>query len=121
MNIKEIFQSADSKIDGTNGSGFTRYKNHYLHIATYASPFFNCQNFSIANFENLLCQNATDEEIYQLVLHIRQERLMVMLDVRTNHAARIKNIFKDCTFIVDQPYISTNNSHMHLFYIKLKL
>lgn len=91
-------------------------------IALFHSPTYNCQNFSIANFSEIL---DTDEENYvirELVFELYKiagNRSLLLLDVNTSYASQIHAIFYDCKFIVDQPYESSNGSQMHLFYIYL--
>lgn len=117
--IKEYnFSEKESKEAGNKSLSFKLSNGYKIEITFSISPFGNCQNFAISNFENLL--QGSDKDIYFFLLKtvfLSGKRLLI-IDIKYNRLERIKNLFNDC-IIFEQPYESTNGSKMIILMIKL--
>lgn len=107
-------------IESDTTSGYTRYRGTSFSFGVYGSPFYNCQNFTIAGFNSVLT-NLKNKDILQLCLELSRQsyRKLLLIDVHTSYSTQIHEIFEGFSFIIDQQYVSTNDSGMHLFYINL--
>jgi hypothetical protein len=106
----------------TESAGFRSVNINGIYFGIYCSPTFNCQNYSIAGFNEILSAPYSDDEIRELIRHISlniTKRKILLLDVDHFYRDKILNIFRDCKFFVDQNYESTNDSEMTLFYINV--
>lgn len=119
MTLSDFEVTTDLAKLGARG-GYLTYHKDNIYFGTYASFTYNCQNFSIAGFEQILLE-LNNDEVKALVDDLSKEhgRRILLIDVHQTHHARIRNIFNGKTFIVDQPYESTNGSQMQLYYINL--
>lgn len=81
-------------------------------------PFCNCQNFSLENFENILDNAGSDEEIIKTVKIFQKtaNKKMLVIDIHTEKAEKARKLFN---MVVDAPYTSTNGSEMSLMMINL--
>lgn len=118
MRCDDIFGDT---IDMQTGSTGAYYYDDY-NFAVYASPFFNCQNFTIAGFNNAInkLSNLSSSDLISVLKGMGFGRKLLMIDVHTQYVPEVRNLFHDYEFLIDTPYTSTNGSEMHIFYIKLK-
>lgn len=101
------------------GSGYTHYSKTYVSFGTYCSFTYNCQNFSIAGFENII-DNLPIPQILPLCREVGGGRRILLIDVNHSYHDKVKEAFNGYDFIVDQRYESTNGSDMHLYYINIQ-
>lgn len=106
------------------GSGYVKYILGNIRFGSYHSPFYNCQNFSIAGFAELLFKttliNLTKEAIVHYIReNIGKRRSLLLIDVRENYADDVLRIFDDYVCLTKKRYISTNGSRMFLFYVNI--
>lgn len=123
LTFLEKFRDDFTQEPSNDKAGFTyfRDKGNKYAFAVYASPTFNCQNFSIASFDSLLRyvneQKPSQEEFIQFLSEIADERKIVLIDVNEAYSETCKKLFEGYEVIVDQSYESTNLTAMHMFYI----
>lgn len=123
MYTVEQLQKEYKRESDSSSSGFTYYRqSDYAGIGIYCSPFFNCQNFSLADagsfFERMKNLEVSETVILKFLYSISGRRLL-MIDVNDSYVSTIKDLLPTRTYIVDQPYVSTNGSSMHILYFKI--
>lgn len=89
-----------------------------------STPFFNCQSFVIGNFaelyEDMVREKLTSAEMLDVIdTHISEGYHILLIDVNSYMAPKVRTLFKDYDIMLDHPYKSTNGSDMVLFQIKI--
>lgn len=82
-------------------------------------PFMNCQNFSIAAFNQILevCNDKQTIELINLV-KVKVEKALLLIDINHSYINRVDKIFKESVMFKNE-YKSTNNSEMCMYMINL--
>lgn len=118
MQITVIEKTVDITTGYIEYCRFVNSNGYSANISLIYSPFGNCQNFSIAYFNNIL-STFSNEDVTKAVqiCSARVDKHLLLIDVATIYTVRIEKIFTNIVFKND--YVSTNNSYMTIFMIKI--
>lgn len=87
----------------------------------YDNPTHNCQVFSVGSFDCLL-NTLKDEQITKLIHELAEDHIdkyIMLIDVSSYHEKRVDELYK-YSVITKTPYVSTNDSDMILYLIKIR-
>lgn len=98
------------KIKGMRGYELTTHYN--------TAPFDNCQNFSIASFENI-CSNVNEEECLKVIKYLVRtiKKTMMIVDIHASFEPNMYKFLKDAV-LFRNAYTSTNGSNMVIVMFK---
>lgn len=116
LNIK-VYQTEEGGYIRTNKIVVNNIRTFY----TCGAPHGNCQTASIIYFNEIL--TLPDKDVRTIIEYIWEEALegkrQILVDVEEYYQSKIQSIFKDCDIVFENPYISSNDSEMIMYLIKI--
>ena len=100
----------------------TLLKKYPISLGNFClSPTSNCQLFSYLSFNELLTSKLNKKEIINVLqlISLRANKKIILIDVKKQYVNKIKKLFTKNQILSETNYISTNDSNMNIFIVKI--
>jgi hypothetical protein len=105
-----IMNKSGISLSKMNSSGYSLYRDNYFLFSINPSPFGNCQNLAIGNFNGYLSvKNMSNSEKALVFEKLGSVKKFSVVDIRRSYKDRLP---PDSCLLFSTEYVSTNGSEM---------